>query len=80
MKTKVLITGATGFIGSHLCEIAIKKGFKVVAFDRYNSNNDLGCLKNSKYLKDMEIILGSVSIADLDNTDFSATWLFLGII
>lgn len=60
MKIKVLITGATGFIGSHLCEMAIKKGFKVVAFDRYNSNNDLGCLKNSKYLKDMEIILGDI--------------------
>ena len=60
MKTKVLITGATGFIGSHLCEMAIKKGFKVVAFDRYNSNNDLGSLKNSKYLKDMEIILGDI--------------------
>ena len=33
---KILITGATGFIGSHLCELALKKGFKVVAFDRYN--------------------------------------------
>ena len=60
MKKKIFISGATGFIGSHLCETAVKKGFRVVAFDRYNSNNDLGCLKNSNYLKDIEVILGDV--------------------
>tara|TARA_B100001175_G_C19513470_1_gene645532 strand:+ start:3293 stop:4270 length:978 start_codon:yes stop_codon:yes gene_type:complete len=60
MKNKIFISGATGFIGSHLCETAVKKGYKVVAFDRYNSNRDLGCLKNSKYLKDIEIILGDI--------------------
>ena len=60
MKTKIFITGATGFIGSHLCELGVKKGYKVIAFDRYNSNNDLGCLSNSKYLKDMEIIMGDI--------------------
>ena len=38
MKNKILITGATGFIGSHLAELCVEKGFSVVAFDRYNSN------------------------------------------
>ena len=32
---KILITGATGFIGSHLVEMCVEKGYDVVAFDRY---------------------------------------------
>lgn len=60
MKNKIFITGATGFIGSHLCEMGIKKGYKIVGFDRYNSNNDLGWLKKSKYLNKMEIKLGDI--------------------
>ena len=57
---KILITGATGFIGSHLAELCVKTGYRVVAFDRYNSNNDEGWLKNSKYKKDINIILGDI--------------------
>jgi len=60
MKNKILITGATGFIGSHLAEFCVEKGFSVVAFDRYNPNNHWGWLENSKYKNDMEIILGDV--------------------
>ena len=60
MKKKIFITGAAGFIGSHLCEMAVKKNFKVIAFDRYNSNNDIGWLKNSEYLSEMKIILGDI--------------------
>ena len=60
MKKKIFITGATGFIGSHLCEMGAKKGYQVVGFDRYNSNNDLGWLKKSKYINKMEIILGDI--------------------
>jgi len=60
MNKKIFITGATGFIGSHLCEMSVKKGFKVVGFDRYNSNNSAGWLKNSKYLNHIELILGDI--------------------
>ena len=56
----ILITGATGFIGSHLAELCIEQGFKVVAFDRYNPNNDWGWLEDSEYKNDMEVILGDV--------------------
>jgi len=57
---KVLITGATGFIGSHLAELCIERDFDVVAFDRYNPNNNWGWLENSKYTPSMEVILGDV--------------------
>ena len=43
-KKKILITGAAGFVGSHLTEFFIKKGYKVIAFDRYNSFNSFGVI------------------------------------
>jgi|TARA_Y100000310_G_C20597378_1_gene771211 NAD dependent epimerase/dehydratase len=57
---KIIVTGATGFIGSHLAELCVEQGFDVVAFDRYNSNNHWGWLEDSKYKNDMEIILGDI--------------------
>jgi len=57
---KVFITGATGFIGSHLAELCVEQGFDVVAFDRYNPNNHWGWLENSKYKKDFNLILGDI--------------------
>lgn len=41
---KILITGSEGFIGSHLTELLIKRGYKVRAFIMYNSFNSLGWL------------------------------------
>lgn len=57
---KILVTGATGFIGSHLTELCVEKGFNVVAFDRYNPNNHWGWLEDSDYKNDIEIILGDI--------------------
>jgi len=45
MPETVLITGAGGFIGSHLVEAAVRRGMIVRAFIRYNSRNDLGMLR-----------------------------------
>jgi len=59
-KKKILITGATGFIGSHLTELCVKKGFKVSAFDRYNPQYNLNCLNDSKYKKDINFIFGDI--------------------
>lgn len=59
MKT-ILITGATGFIGSHLSELCIELGFNVRAFDRYNANNDWGWLEHSAYKREMEVVLGDI--------------------
>jgi NAD dependent epimerase/dehydratase len=42
---KVLVTGAGGFIASHLVERLVEVGAQVRAFVRYNSRNDVGMLK-----------------------------------
>ena len=57
---KILITGATGFIGSHLTELCVEKGYEVVAFDRYNPNYNLGWLEKSKYIKDINFSFGDI--------------------
>lgn len=57
---KILVTGASGFIGSHLTELLVEKNYDVVAFDRYNPNNDWGWLEHSKYKNDFEVILGDI--------------------
>jgi NAD dependent epimerase/dehydratase len=44
IKTKVLITGADGFIGSHLTEALVNNGYHVRAFVCYNSFNSNGWL------------------------------------
>ena len=46
---KILITGADGFIGSHLAELFVTLGFQVVAFDKYNPYSNLSWLDKSKY-------------------------------
>jgi dTDP-glucose 4,6-dehydratase len=57
---KVLVTGAGGFIGSHLAERLTQLGYDVRAFVRYNSASDWGWLENSPCIKDMEIFSGDI--------------------
>ena len=64
---KILITGGTGFIGSHLAELCIKLGYKVTVFDRYNPNYNLGNLENSIYKNRINFIFGD--IRDFDSVD-----------
>jgi len=57
---KILVTGAGGFIGSHLAERLTELGYSIRAFVRYNSNNNWGWLEHSSYLKDIEIYSGDI--------------------
>lgn len=57
---KILVTGADGFIGSHLCESLVKKGFCVRALSQYNSFNFWGHLEKSEFLKDIKLISGDL--------------------
>jgi NAD dependent epimerase/dehydratase len=58
----VLITGAGGFIGSHLVERLIEQGARVRAFVRYNSRNDPGLLSMlpPEVLSNVEVISGDL--------------------
>jgi len=57
---KILVSGAGGFIGSHLTEYLIEQGHKVRAFVRYNSCNFWGWLEKSKYIDNIEIYSGDI--------------------
>jgi len=60
MDSKILITGAAGFIGSHLVEYCTELGYSIVCFDRYNPQNHWGWLEHSKYRNDFEMVLGDI--------------------
>lgn len=57
---QVLVTGADGFIGSHLAEQLVQAGAKVRALTRYNSFNSWGWLDHSPWAEQMEIVSGDV--------------------
>ena len=66
-KKSVLLTGAGGFIGSHLTEHLVELGANVKAFVRYNSRNDWGMLEllpKKDKLDEIEIIMGDLKDAD----------------
>ena len=68
MKKKVLVTGAGGFIGSHLVEELLKKNFYVKAFIKYNSTSNLGWLDQLKHKNNIEIIYGDMRDFDSVNS------------
>lgn len=57
---KVLVTGADGFIGSHLTEMLVRKKAKVMALSYYNSFNYWGWLEDIGCLKDIEVLSGDI--------------------
>jgi NAD dependent epimerase/dehydratase len=57
---KILVTGAAGFIGSHLVEKCVELGFRVRAFVRYNSRSDWGWLEHSPKKNDVEVVGGDI--------------------
>jgi dTDP-glucose 4,6-dehydratase len=64
--TKVLVTGAGGFIGSHLAEELVRQGEEVRAFVRYNSRDDRGLLDDLQegVGNEIEVIPGDLKDPD----------------
>ena len=62
---KALVTGAGGFIGSHLCEALIQRGYSVRAFTRYNSRNFWGWLEELQESPQLEVVAGDIRNLDI---------------
>jgi nucleoside-diphosphate-sugar epimerase len=53
----VLVTGGAGFIGSHLCETLLKRGFRVTCIDNFSTGNR----DNIAHLSGLNVIVGDVN-------------------
>ena len=58
MNKKIFVTGASGFIGSHLTELLLKKNYFVTALCPYSVDNSIGWLENIKKNKKLKIFKG----------------------
>ena len=61
-QRSVLVTGAAGFIASHLVERLVEDGAKVRAFVRYTSRSDIGCLGlvSPEIRSEVEVVYGDL--------------------
>jgi NAD dependent epimerase/dehydratase len=57
---QVLVTGADGFIGSHLAEMLVVEGARVRALAQYNALNDWGWLEDTTCLERIEVVTGDI--------------------
>jgi NAD dependent epimerase/dehydratase len=64
-KRTVLVTGAGGFIGSHLIEKLVQLGAETRALVRYNSTGNIGWLETSSIKGSVEVIQGDIRDADI---------------
>ena len=65
---KVLVTGAEGFIGSHLVELLASKNYSVRALSQYNSFNNWGWLEDINCGNKIEVITGDIRDAHFCNS------------
>jgi NAD dependent epimerase/dehydratase len=57
---KIIVTGADGFIGSHLTEMLVAKGYNVTALSQYNSFNNWGWLEDINCKDKVEVVTGDI--------------------
>jgi len=63
----VLVTGAAGFIGSHLVEALVERGVRVTCMVRYNSGSSLG---NLQFLQPNHLAALTIAAGDINDGDF----------
>lgn len=61
---RVLVTGAGGFIGSHLTEYLVAEGAQVRAFVHYRGNGSRGWLDHSVTCRDLDVVAGNIADRD----------------
>lgn len=61
-RMRALVTGAGGFIGSHLTELLVRAGWDVTAFVRYSSHDQLGALVHAEpdVLANVDVVAGDL--------------------
>lgn len=64
---KILVTGADGFIGSHLTDLLLEEGYEVRAVSQYNSFNYWGWLEGNRHPA-LEVVCGDVRDPDFCRT------------
>jgi dTDP-glucose 4,6-dehydratase len=57
---KVLVTGAAGFVGSHLVEQLVKGGYDVKVLVHYDSSNSWGWIDKSEFKNNIEVAVGDI--------------------
>src|ERR1035437_3094705 len=57
---RILVTGADGFIGSHLAEALVEEGAGVLALCQYNSFNHWGWLEDLPSISQIEVVTGDI--------------------
>src|ERR1700682_957115 len=59
-RKRILVTGAEGFIGSHLAELLVPESARVRALAQYNSFNDWGWLESLPCLSELDVVTGDI--------------------
>ena len=70
MPTKILVTGAGGFIGSHVVDLLLEQGVQVRALCKYSSTGSYGWLESDRYANspNLERVLGDITDSEFVRT------------
>jgi nucleoside-diphosphate-sugar epimerase len=73
MMVRAVVTGAGGFIGSHLVDLLLDRGWRTLAIVRYASAGTVGSLQPRLDDANLEIVRGDIRDADLLSTHLRDT-------